>query len=222
MSETEQETPQPAVAPAEEQDEEKEPDEEEAEETTPEEPQAGAEVVLSEKQMEKALAKLDAEALRHRNRVSEIMGDDALSLIPCELCAPNIAGFRFNVAPSYETIAAVRQAIGLPSMETLKQDRYSRRCDNCDGAGRVKTDSRVQGQEHVPCYDCKGRGWIPIGPERQTPQPQEGADNGAPIGVVVADDGLKRDMFGTPESDPDYGLMPNMRQRPIDYWQTHA
>jgi hypothetical protein len=39
--------------------------------------------------------------------------------------------------------------------------------------------------------------------------------------VAFPDDGVERDMFGTPATDPDYGKMPNMRDRPVDYWATN-
>ena len=42
------------------------------------------------------------------------LGEDALTLEPCPLCAPNIPGFRWPVAPAVEVVRAVKAAIGEP------------------------------------------------------------------------------------------------------------
>jgi hypothetical protein len=218
-------TPEPGTPTPEPEDGEEEAgDEEEVplEEPATGEPSAASEQVLSEKQMRAALDKLDREKERHTARVSEIMGEDALSLVPCELCAPNIPGFRFNMAPSEETQTAVRKVLGMPTVENLKPDPYSRRCDVCDGKGKTRTDSLVERQETVRCIPCEGRGWIAVGAERQTGAASPVAAQPVNGPEPVLDDGIKRDMFGTPETDPDYGLMPQLRARPITYWQEHA
>jgi hypothetical protein len=200
-----------------------EPDEPEAQaegQTEPVLAEPGAEEqVLSEKQVEKALESLGKEATRHANRVSEIMGEDALALVPCELCAVNIPGFRFSIQPNEEVQRAVRAAIGLPTLETLKPDLYSRKCDTCDGAGKVLSGSLVQGRETLACVDCGGNGWKPVGQERQSGAPVATLDGEPAPLAAVPDDGIRRDMFGTPEGDPDFEKMPNARQRPISYWQ---
>src|SRR5438105_13073989 len=57
------------------------------EQASPPEPQG-----LSQKQMEKALDKLDREATRHHSRVVEIMGEDVSMLLDCPLCDPLTPG----------------------------------------------------------------------------------------------------------------------------------
>lgn len=170
------------------------------------------------KDQEKAIQKLSAEALRHRNRLAEIMGEDVGLLIPCELCAPNLAGWRFEGSPTEDTIQAVRQVIGLPDLTNYAPSHWETTCDNCRGLGKVRTGSTVGRHEILDCEACKGKGYITTRERTATPQ------STSPIGQPengeqpVYDDGVRRDMFGTPEGDPDYEKAPPYRQRPTDYW----
>lgn len=188
MSETEQEIPEGEDAepetepaePAEPADDELEAEEEDDAEPEPE-PEPEAPSGFSEKAMERAVKKLEAEASRHANRVSEIMGEDANDLTPCPLCAPNIPGFRWPFPPAADVVAAVKDAIGEPASPTYAKDSYSRECDLCHGLGSVATGSKVAGQGVVGCLKCKGKGWVAVGPERES-----GAvtvTNGAPLPV---------------------------------------
>src|SRR5579885_2478441 len=70
-------------------------DEQPAEPVPNEQPETGP-PPLSEKELNKALAALDKEAQRHRTRVTEIMGEEALLLQQCPLCEPHLAGWRFG------------------------------------------------------------------------------------------------------------------------------
>lgn len=121
----------------------------------------------SEREMEKKLKLLDREAVKHAERVAAIMGEDFESVVGCPLCAPNIPGFRFPFPPQPEVVAAVKDAIGEPASPSYQRDSYSRACDLCGGLGSVSTGSKVAGQAVVSCIPCKGRGWLPIGPERE-------------------------------------------------------
>lgn len=144
--------------------------EEAAQEREPE-PDADADAILraqSEREMEKKLRALDREAVAHAARVEKIMGDDFESVVGCPLCAPNIPGFRFPFPPQPEVVAAVKEAIGEPASPAYSRDSYSRACELCGGLGSVSTGSKVAGQGVVSCLTCKGRGWVPIGPERET------------------------------------------------------
>lgn len=175
----------------------------------------------SEKRMRQAGEKLDREAERHWNRIKEIMGPDADSLVPCELCFVKTPGFRWDAAPNEETSAAVRIAIGLPDVSNFAPSSTERTCDDCRGLGKVRTGSMVPGKETGKCDACDGKGWVQTRP-RLNPEPEgapaAGDDDNA---GSFPDDGVERDMFGTPATDPDFGKMPNMRARPVDYWQTN-
>lgn len=174
----------------------------------------------SAKKMREAGEKLDRESERHWNRIKEIMGDDADGLTPCELCFVKTPGFRWDAAPNEETTNRVRIAIGLPDVSNYAPSATERQCDDCRGLGKVRTGSTVTGEETASCDACKGKGYVSTRERLNTPvatpeQPVEA--NGTP---AFPDDGIERDMFGTPSTDPDYGKMPNMRARPVDYWQT--
>jgi len=155
-----EEEPGEAPSPPE---EEEAPDEEASEET---EAQALSFDQLSEGEQSKVLDKLDREADRHTKRLQEILLEDALMLLPCELCNPRHAGWVDLKQITDETKQRVRVMIGDREPVKREHDRYSRRCEACDGEGSVDTGSKVTGQTELPCIDCGGKGWINVGPER--------------------------------------------------------
>jgi hypothetical protein len=173
------------------------------------------------KAQDKARERLAAEAERHRKRLSEIMGEDADLLIPCDLCSFNLAGWRFEGSPDEETINRVRVVLGLPDLTNYAPSHWERTCDNCRGLGKVRTGSTVGRHEILDCGACDGKGYVVTRPRDRAAQPAP--PEAQPSNGEQPDygDGVKRDMFGTPETDPDYNLMPNVRRRPTDYWQTH-
>jgi hypothetical protein len=174
-----------------------------------------------EKKMRQASDRLDREAERHWNRIVEIMGPDAGGLIPCELCFVKTPGFRWDAAPNTETTTRVRVALGLPDITNYPPSATERVCDDCRGTTRVKTGSLDPLYETKKCDACAGKGYISTRPRLNTPEEDEPATASDGNVVPFPDDGVERDMFGTPATDPDYGKMPNMRARPVDYWQTN-
>lgn len=135
--------------------------------------------------MEKGVDRLAREAVRHRNRIEEIMGEDALVLQPCVLCEEIIPGFVMPPALDDARKAKVRVMIGDKEPAAWQADLHSRRCADCDGLGEVLTGSQVHGQETLPCVACKGKGWIgdhERGAVAPPPPPQlaEVAGNGPP------------------------------------------
>lgn len=174
-----------------------------------------------DREIEKAMQSLAKEAERHKNRIREIMGEDADGLTPCELCLQITPGFRWDRSPDEPTIAAVRVAIGMPDLTNYRASATEHTCDDCGGLGKVRTGSTVAKFETADCDACGGKGFVPTRPRENTSPldtPQAATTNEGP---PVYDDGVKRDMFGTPETDPDYNLMPGARARPTDYWQTN-
>ena len=133
----------------------------------------------SEKDIEKAMEKLSREARRHRDRIGEIMGEDALALQVCELCWPPAPGFRFPQVPEDQK-AAVMMAIGFDPEPDLRPDEASQACPKCDGYGLVATGSKVKGQDALPCLNCGGSGWV--GPRRTQPATVPAAPAPADVG----------------------------------------
>jgi len=120
-------------------------------------------------------------------KIVDALGPDLDGAKPCPLCADFFPGFRFPIMPPPENLSAVRVAIGLDPGDNLQKDNYSRLCEACDGWGKVKTGSRVSGQDSAMCYDCAGRGWIAVGIERASGAITAGvpaapaATNGPPV-----------------------------------------
>lgn len=175
----------------------------------------------SEKKMRQAGAKLDAENERHWKRIQEIMGDDANGLVPCELCFIKTPGYRWDAAPNDETTARVRIAIGMPDLTNFAPSATERQCDDCRGLGKVRTGSSVSKYETATCDACAGKGYTASRPRLNATEPDEGPPVESNGSAPTYDDEVRRDMFGTPETDPDFEKMPNARARPVDYWQTH-
>ena len=65
------------------------------------------------------------------------------------------------------TLPSLEQPLPVLSPDQLKPDKYSRMCEDCNGEGVTDTRSKVLGQTELPCLDCGGKGWIPIGDERR-------------------------------------------------------
>jgi hypothetical protein len=126
---------------------------------------------MSEGEQAKILDKLDREADRHTKRLQEILLEDALMLLPCELCNPRHAGWVDLKQISDEVKQRVRVMIGDREPVKREHDRYSRRCEACNGEGEVETGSKVSGQSNLPCIDCGSKGWVPVGPERAPGRP---------------------------------------------------
>ena len=171
--------------------------------------------------VEKASKSLEKEALRHGNRVQEIMGPDYEALVPCELCWQLAPGFRWDREPDEATKTAVRIAIGLPDVSNFAPSSTERTCDDCRGLGKVRTGSSVPNNETAKCDACSGKGFIGTRERQNTPHAAIESSDIPSETAIIHDDGVQRDMFGTPITDPDYGKMPNMRARPVDYWQTN-
>lgn len=185
------------------------------------EPELSAQAAQTDKEKRKVREQLENEAARHLKRLGEILGPAVEGLHNCELCDPNFAGWRPDMAPREDVIARVRPVIGLPALDNLEPSSTSRRCEVCNGKGQVKTGSDDPRYEKEKCDPCNGKGYVRTRPLVNNPdEVEEPSENGQPP-QARWDDDVIRDMFGTPITDEDYGKMPALRKRPIEYWQTH-
>lgn len=175
---------------------EEEPDEDDAElqatierehELAAERQEEAASIEAQKREQDQKRKKLDQLAAHVAKRYGEILGDDLDGFVGCPLCGPWYPGIRLQVMPDYETVAAVKAAIGEDPDPPLTNDHYSKVCDDCAGLGKVLTGSKVTGQTTAQCLPCKGLGWVSIGPEREqgmltsaqpVPSPPS---NGAPL-----------------------------------------
>ena len=173
MSEVEQE---PQVEEPEQQDGDEEPDEDDAEaaataereqELAADRQEEAQSIEAQAREQDAKRKKLDQLAAHVAKRYSDILGDELDGFTICPLCAPWFPGIRLQVMPDYETVAAVKVAIGEDPDPPLTNDHYSKVCEDCGGLGKVLTGSKVMGQTTAQCIPCKGRGWLAIGPERE-------------------------------------------------------
>jgi hypothetical protein len=167
MSEPEQEPdeqPEPTEEPL--QGDELAPDEEEAEDEPDaqpepvEQPEPDEPTGLTEKQLDETRKKLDRENERHRARISDLIGDEAVLLEPCPLCTGFADGYRFPVEPPPDVIEATRVAIGLPDLSNFQQSTTTRECPSCVGLGVVLSGSKVPENAAITCVACNGSGYV--------------------------------------------------------------
>src|SRR5438132_13293291 len=158
MSETMQEappetTPEPTEAPQEPDAPFEEP-EPGAEPVEPEEPaQEPAPVVpegMSIEELEKVRKKLDQSATTWRNRVSDLLGEEAQMLVPCELCDPLIPGFHWppeREQPRDRLHESLLEVLRTPGEPEYLEDPNTRQCGVCGGLGKTRTKGKVPGKK---------------------------------------------------------------------------
>jgi len=195
--------------------------------TPPEEPAAPEQAVsfeMTERELEEMNKKLERSATTWRNRVSEVMGEMANYLVPCELCDPAIPGFHFPAdvqAPRDDLHAHLLDVLKNPAQPEYQQAQHVRQCSNCGGWGKVKSGSLVAGKELVVCPTCKGQGFQGDAVTLTTPSfPAEPANGEVEVEfpadaqpLVVED----ADVWGSPrllddgQENPNYGKMPQYK-----------
>ena len=134
-----------------------EPDEEEP----AAEPQSAA--PKSDKEMEKVFRDLDKLRKDVAGRVGRIMGDEAVQLMDCPLCAAVAPGYMWppDVAPLHEEqVTALRLLLNMPVATDYLQSEAFEACPKCDGLGRVRTGSKVQNYEIAECPRCFSKGYV--------------------------------------------------------------
>lgn len=182
-----------------------EPDDEPAE---PQEPAEPAGEAVTEKEIERVNKKLEAEASRHANRVSEIMGEAAQALVVCELCLPHIPGFRPPLQPPDEVKDLVRAAIGDAPVGDFNSAPAARTCDDCAGRGQVLTGSLVPEHRTKLCERCGGTGWVDTRGGASAPVAAAAPAAPPPEGSTSAEAPPDVDPWGRRRGDPDFGRMP--------------
>jgi len=126
------------------------------------------EQAASEAEIERQGQALDRATKAYIHKLTTALGPDLGEWHACPMCVDGFPGIRMAVMPQGEQLARIKVEIGEDPDPDLAGDPYSRRCDHCDGYGKVSTGSRISGQKSAQCYDCKGRGWIPVGSERES------------------------------------------------------
>ena len=175
---------------------------------------ASAPAALDDREIERRLKALDREATRHAARVTDIMGEDALTLVPCPMCVGFAPGFMFPWSVEDEQRAAVLAAIGMGPVGELAHDPEARACDLCLGLGELLTGSRVDSQVTRPCPKCTAKGWTSdndraMWDTRVAMATPTATPDTAPTAVVVSTTPPPpTDMYSRPLGHPNYGKMP--------------
>jgi hypothetical protein len=174
---------------------------------------------MDEKAMERMHKRVAQASATYAKKISEILGDEAQMLELCPRCVDGgFPGFIFPalMAPvDPKTKAAVLLSIGEEASEATEPDKYARQCDSCKGAGVTLSGSRRTRDRLLTCHDCVGRGWIAVGPERQGNQTRVVETTTVNGNEETHEPQPEVDLWGTPIGDPDYGVMPQYRSRPI-------
>ena len=192
-------------------------DEQDVDDDSTDDPAAQQLSAADEAGIERAFKALANEATRHANRISTIMGEDALTLQPCPRCVtsdsqrPATPGFIWpnEIVPLLPADkAAVKLSIGEgvdPEYKT-SDDAYT--CVKCGGLGKYKTGSHVAQQVLISCDTCNGRGWLGQRSLSSTPVSQNGPVE--PVFAAVGSDEQKptSDPWGRLPDDPHYGTLP--------------
>lgn len=103
--------------------------------------------------------KLERSASTWRNRVSELLGEDAQELLICPLCPDNLPGLLLPIPPDEQTIAEVEAFLHPVKLPEMAKDPDTEECDLCVGIGEVLTGSKVPGKDKKLCPKCNGNGW---------------------------------------------------------------
>lgn len=184
-------------------------------ETAPEEPEPTSEAVkrLESGKMDR---ELEREAKRHRDALDRIMGELALGLEPCPLCEEATAGFRYNVPPDEQQLAAVKVAIGERPDLDFKAAEDRSKCEKCDGLGQVLTGSRVDQFILGPCRQCNGWGYLDAQGNAAAPDPPANMPPVPAPSLAVVPETPATDTFGHPRGHPHYGMLPMYIPLPND------
>jgi hypothetical protein len=186
-------------------------------EPPPEAPQPAGK---SEEEWEQIGKKLDKSATTWRNRVSELLGESAQDLVPCELCDPTLPGFHFPAAstpPRDDVHARLLQVLLTPEGPDYVFDANQPACGKCDGWGQVATGSKVPNHKNHVCPRCHGTGVEPSAQQLQNGPPEQApvlAAVGAPDEQPPPADA---DPWGSPrlletgQENPNYGKMPQYK-----------
>jgi len=173
--------------------------------------------------MEERGKKLDKLGQYVARKLVEIFGEEeADELELCELCQwTHTFGWRVAQVPPEQVRDAVKRAIGLGTLDELKDYAAFQTCQTCGGLGNVRTGSQVTAHLYRQCPSCQGRGYSSsLDTDANRPAPQ------TPIAAMPTADGgpaveADYDMFGTPAGHPDYGKLAQHREVPISHWSAN-
>jgi hypothetical protein len=180
----------------------------------PAEPSAAAAAGMSEREFEKAARAFERDVERYIAKVEAFAELTGQPLLRNEMDLDFVPGYIFHpqaVPLTDEQVQFARTVMGEPIEPPFEQDPEAGECEACGGWGRVKTGSKVAGQNVVTCRRCSGRGYVSSRPSNELEPAPAAALNGD-TGSVLTDAELSdADAWGTPRSHPDWGKSPQYR-----------
>ncbi len=202
-------------------------DAEEADESTEGEPSTDEPPAEGEGQQQQALY-LDKERQEkvhksfetYARAVGKHYEEDANGLQRCPLCPDNFPGFVLPEDAGLMPQAikdAVQLFLGVPRAANYQTDATKPACDTCQGLGKVKTGSKVPGQDILMCATCSGKGWVgagfvySAGSDATAPQPVAVASNGEAVQPADVDAFGSPRLLDTGMENPNYGRMPQYK-----------
>lgn len=180
----------------------------------PDEPQPPAEP-LTEAKAESIFKSLERWKGSNEREVEKRAGPMFGDLVPCPACVMTgpAPGFIFAQLPEPEQSIrrqTVIMALGGEAEIEYPDDEGATACEACHALGKLKTGSKVQGQETRICPSCNGQGWKPVvstavpvfpaAPPIAAPQPFAG----------VSPNGLGPDQWGRAPGQERYGQHPSI------------
>lgn len=174
----------------------------------------------SEAEIRAKIEKIGRSAQTFRRRIEEVLGDDAVALVPCELCEPEIPGFHWPVEYARardEIHARLLQVLKTPAEIQYRTDPSTRECEVCGGEGKLERPTKVAAQKLTTCHVCRGFGFQPPPDLQGSAGP---AAAGMEQGTVPPDDfgpTADVDIWGEPRIlddgrlNPLFGLMPQYK-----------
>jgi hypothetical protein len=178
----------------------------------------------SPEEIEKILNKLEKSANTWRNRIAELLGEEAKNLTECELCGPQIPGFHWpakDIEARNPVHARLLDVLRQPDAPDYSPAQHVRRCQLCDGWGVVLSGSRVAGKGQVKCQMCKGNGFVGdaiLPTEAPSPNGEvevEFPDDTGPLVVADADAWGSPRLLDDGQENPNYGRMPQYKDKSL-------
>jgi len=192
-------------------------DDDEDEEEPADEPEPLPLEASSQAEIEGKMKKLATSAQTWRRRIADVLGEDAQHLVPCELCEPDMPGFHWPAAldmPRDETHLRLLEVLRSPAAPDYVADPRHRQCDACQGWGKVKTGSKVPGQEIGTCGPCIGFGFVPPPCVNVATGEIDASADGPAASPADFGPPADTDPWGSPRQMPDGQLNPNYGRMP--------
>lgn len=170
---------------------------------------------LSAEEVDRIIGKIERSGETWTKRALELAEEAEQQIVRCPVCLASVPGFIFHpqVVPLSESqTEGAKALLGLSSGPAYKQAPTAQPCPTCDGLGKVRTGSRVDGKDLTTCPECRGLGFV--GELANLTPAQAAGEEPVPLELAPSPDVYRadEDEWGTPRGHPDFGKMPHHRE----------